>query len=200
MLRLLASVTPLHGGGQVVLRQVEKDETSAAIGTLQIHLERAASNIRTKAKKKIASAASSVASAASEFTPRSKRTRGDTKLLAMGKQLERKVSKKPGKRANSPGSGTSRGRGRGTDGRRGSIVETEVNKLNRLDAQAACLAAAEADKATTARSIKSKDIQQYLTTQEDKTGHEAPGDPDQDPPDDSSSSEGDEDLGEKDKA
>jgi hypothetical protein len=118
----------------------------------------------------------------------------------MGKQLVPKVSKQLGKRANSPGSGTSRGHGRGTDGRPVSIVETEVNKLNRLEAQAASLAAAEADKATTARSTKSKDIQQYLTTQEDKTGHEAPRDPDQDPPDDSSSSGSDEDLGEKDKA
>jgi hypothetical protein len=197
--RQLASVTTFHGG-QVVSRQVEQDETSAAIGTLQIPSERAASDIGRKAKKKIASAASSVASATSEFTPRAKRTRGDTNLLAMGKQLEPKVSKKPGKRANSPGSGTSRGRGRGKDGICGSIVETEVNKLNCLEAQAASLAAAEADKATTARSTKSKDIQPYLTTQEDKTGHEAPGDPNQDPPKDSSSSEGNEDLGEKDKA
>jgi hypothetical protein len=80
------------------------------------------------------------------------------------------------------------------------MVETEVNKLNRLEAQAAGLAAAEANKATTARSTKSQDMQQYLTTQEDKTGHKAPGDPDQDPPNNSSSSEGADDLGEKDKA
>jgi hypothetical protein len=78
------------------------------------------------------------------------------------------------------------------------MVETEVNKLNRLEAQAASLAAAEADKATSARSTKTKDMQRYLEDQEDKkTGHEAPRDPDQGPLDDSLSSEGDKDRGEK---
>jgi hypothetical protein len=81
--RLLASVTPLHGSRQLVLRQIEQDETTAAIRTLRIPSERAASDNDPKAKKyykqslqveKIASAASSVASAASAFTPRSKRT------------------------------------------------------------------------------------------------------------------------------
>jgi hypothetical protein len=72
--------------------------------------------------------------------------------------------------------------------------------LERREALAASIAAAEADKAATAESRKRTDIQQYLTTQEDKSRHEAPGDPDQDPPDDSSSSVGDEDLGKKAKA
>jgi hypothetical protein len=71
--RQLASVTPFHGI-HVVSRQAEQDETLAAIGTLQIPLERAANNIGTKEKKKIASASSSVFLAASEFTPRTKRT------------------------------------------------------------------------------------------------------------------------------
>jgi hypothetical protein len=124
--RQLASVTPFHGG-HVKSSRVEQDETVAAIGTLQIPSERAASNRGKKTKKKVASAASSVASAQSEmFTPRSKRTRGDTKLLAAGKQLEPKVSKKLGKRALSPGSGTSRGRG-GTDGGNGAVDSTRTH-------------------------------------------------------------------------
>jgi hypothetical protein len=97
----------------------------------------------------------------------------------MGKQLEPRVPKKPMKRANSPGSGAGPGRGRGKgDERRGSIVETEVNKLERQEALAASIAASEADKAATAESRKRTDIQQYLTTQDYKSRHEAPGDPD----------------------
>jgi hypothetical protein len=130
------------------------------------------------------------------FTPRTKRTRGDTKQLAEGKLLEPRVLKKQGKQGISPGSGGT-SCGRGTEGRCGSMVETEVNKLYRLEAQAASLTAAEDGKATSARSTNSKDMQQYLETQEDKTGHEAPGDPDQGPPNDSSSAEGDKDRGEK---
>jgi hypothetical protein len=126
---------------------------------------------------------------------RTKRTRSDSKALAEGKLLEVRVSRKPGKKV-APGSGT--GRGRGAEGRRGSIVGTKVNKLNRLEAKADKLAAAEADIANSNQS-KNIDMQRYIDSQADKNGHDAPAVQDQGPPGNSSSSESNEDRGEKDK-
>jgi hypothetical protein len=70
--------------------------------------------------------------------------------------------------------------------------------LNRLEAKAAKLAAAEADIANSNQS-KNIDMQCYIDSQADKTGHDAPAVQDQGPPGDSSSSERKEDWGEKDK-
>jgi hypothetical protein len=158
----LASVTPLS---------VLADKATAAIGSLQKPSESAACGMDPKAKKgidkqslqieEVSLGASSLASSA--FTPRTKRTRADTKQLAMGNQLEPRVPKKPGRRANSPSGGRGRGRGKG-DKRRESIIETEVNRLERLEALATNIAAADANKAVTAESRKRTDIQQYLTT------------------------------------
>jgi hypothetical protein len=173
--RKLASVTPYHSG-QAESSRFKEDDRLTAIGTLQVPLERAASDIGKKTKKTAkGSAASSLVSAAlskggasgAMVTPRTKRTRGDTKHLSEEKLLEPRVPRKQGRKGISPGSGTSRGRG--TEGRRGSMVETEVNKLNRLEAQAASLAAAEADKANSDRSTRNIDMQRYIETQEDKT-------------------------------
>jgi hypothetical protein len=46
--------------------------------------------------------------------------------------------------------------------------------LERQEALAASIAAAEADKPATDKSRKKTDIQQYLTTQDDKSHHQAP--------------------------
>jgi hypothetical protein len=189
----LASVTPYHGGEAESCR-FEEDVRLTALGTLQVP-GKAASNIgKTTKTAKGAAARSITLYASTKASERTKRTGDDSKALAEGKLLEPRVSRKQGKKV-SPGSGT--GRGRGTEGRGGSIVGTKVNKLNRLKANAAKLAAAVADKANSNQSMRNIDMQRYIDSQEDKTGQEAPADPDQGPPDDSSSSEGEEDRGEK---
>jgi hypothetical protein len=190
----IALVTPYHGG-EAESSRLEDDETLIALWTLQVP-GKAASNIRRTTKTAKGLAARLITSTSTKGSEeRTKRTRGDSKALAKGKLLEVRVSRKPGKKV-APDSGT--GRGWGAEGRHGSIVGTEVNKLNRLEAKAAKLAAAEADIANSNQS-KNIDMQCYIDSQADKTGHDAPAVQDQGPPGDSSSSERKEDWGEKDK-
>jgi hypothetical protein len=125
--------------------------------TLQVP-GKADSNIGKTTKADKGPSAQSIASNASTKGSKegTKRTRHDSKAFAEGKVLEPRVSRKPGKK-NAPGSST--GQGRGAEERRGSIVETKVTKLNRLEAKAAKLAEADLANANQSKNI---DMQHYI--------------------------------------
>jgi hypothetical protein len=183
--QILAPATPDQGGEAETSRLDDKD-TLINIGNLQVP-GKTTSEIRKRTKTDKGPAARTIASNASTqgSKERTKRTRGNSKAIAKGKALELRVSRKQGKK-NAPGSGI--GRGQGAEDRRGSIVVTEVNKLNCQEAKAAKLAAERAELANASQS-KHIDKQRYIALQADKSGHIVPEVLDQGPPGDSDSSD-----------